>query len=137
LRILQKVKFRGIESDKYDGMWHPYWLWEEVKHNMWGVVDNRKEWLEKAIEFTGDHVLYGGWMIKVADSWKYSCEHNLTKVGTNRRAWIGHAAVAMAIQCPEDIVREAWGYLSEQQQELANLEADKAIKYWEEKNAKN
>jgi hypothetical protein len=114
-------------------IWHPYWLWEELQNNMWGTVQNRKDWLEKAIAFTGDHILYGSWMIKVADMWEYSCEHNLTKLDTNRKAWIGHAAVAMAIKCPEDIVREAWGYLTKEQQDLANNEAQKAIIYWESK----
>jgi hypothetical protein len=98
---------------------------------MWGDVDNKAAWLERAIQFTGDHELYGSWMMKVADQWRYSCEHHLTKIDTNRKAWIGHAAVAMAIQCPEDIVRAAWSYLSKQQQDLANEEARKAIDYWE------
>jgi hypothetical protein len=114
-------------------IWHPYWAWEEVSHNMWGDVNKRGEYLKKAIEFTGDHNLYGSYMIQVADHWKYSCEHNLTKSNINKKAWIGHAAVALAIQCPEDIVREAWGYLSNQQQELANMRAQEAINHWEVK----
>jgi hypothetical protein len=114
-------------------IWHPYWSWEEVKYNMWGSVDNRKYWLQKAIDFTGDHYLYGSWMLKVADQWKYSCEHNLTKSDINKKAWIGHAAVAMAIQCPEDIVREAWSCLTQEQQDLANMKAQEAINYWEVK----
>lgn len=122
-------------TPKENDIWHPYWTWEEVDHNMWGVVENRKEWLEKAIDFTGNHILYGKWMIRVADRWKHSCEHNLTKIGGNKKAWIGHAAVALAIQCPEDIVREAWGHLSKEQQDLANLEAEKAITYWSKNNA--
>lgn len=100
---------------------------------MWGSVERRSEWLERAIVFTGDHKLYGSWMVKVADSWKYSCEHNLTKTYINRKAWIGHAAAALAIQCPEDIVREAWGYLTKEQQDLANQQAQNAIEYWEKK----
>jgi len=115
-------------------MWHPWWSWEEVSHNLWGKVDDRAAWLQRAIVFTGDHVLYGKWMRKVAEHWKFSCEHHLTKVHNNRKPWIGHAAVAMAIKCPEDIVREAWGYLSEDQQRLANLEAQRAIEYWERTN---
>lgn len=114
-------------------IWHPYWAWEEVKHNMWGDVTNRKEFLRKAIEFTGDSHLYGTWMINVAENWKYSCEHNLTKSDINKKAWIGHAAAAMAIQCPEDIVREAWGHLSERQQDMANMRAQEAINHWEVK----
>lgn len=118
-----------------DGIWHPYWLWEEVNFNMWGDVEKKKDWLNKAIEFTGNHELYGMWMIKVADDWIYSCQHNLTKYDTNRKAWIGHAAVAYAIQCPEDIVRNAWGFLTKEQRDLANNQALIAIEYWENKNA--
>lgn len=116
-------------------IWHPWWLWEEVPSNMWGNVSKRAEWLQKAIDFTADHELYGSWMLKVADAWPKSCEHNLTKPG-DKRAWIGHAAVAMAIQCPEDIVRQAWGYLTQEQQDKANDKAQQAIDYWREKNAK-
>jgi len=119
-----------------DRIYHPYWLWEEVDANMWGTVENKEKWLKKAIEFTGDYKLYGRWMFKVTDKWKYSCEHNLTNLEQNRRAWIGHAAVAMAIGCPEDIVRKAWGYLTPEQQDAANNQADKAIAHWEENHAK-
>lgn len=117
-----------------DRIYHPWWDWEEVDANMWGSVDDRAKYLQKAIEFTGDHQLYGRWMIKVVDRWKYSCEHNLSHKTQNRRAWIGHAAVAMALGCPEDIVRKAWGYLTEEQQVKANAKADEAIAYWEEKH---
>lgn len=119
-----------MKSNKKE-IWHPFWTWEEVESNMWGEVDNKKEWLQKAILFTGDYKLYGSWMLKVADNWKYSCEHNLTKSDINKKAWIGHAAVAMAIQCPEDIVREAWSHLSKEQQDMANMKAQEAIDYWE------
>lgn len=115
-------------------IWHPWWLLEEVPANMWGNVSNRKTWLEIAILFTGNHDLYGEWMLKVADQWKYSCEHNLTKPG-DKRPWIGHAAVALAIGCPEDIVRAAWSHLTPEQQELANNKASEAIEYWRSKNA--
>ena len=98
---------------------------------MWGRVKDRQSYLEKAIEFTGDHELYGSWMRKVVTDWPYSCEHNLTNKTINRQAWIGHAAVALAIQCPEDIVRQAWGFLSEDQRIRANMQADMAIAEWE------
>ena len=115
-----------------DRLYHPYWDWEETKTNMWGKVKDRKDHLKKAIEFTGNHELYGSWMIRVVIAWKYSCEHNLSNTSSNRQAWIGHAACAMAFNCPEDIVRCAWGYLSDEQQSKANAQADKAIAHWEE-----
>jgi hypothetical protein len=115
-------------------IWHPWWLLEEIPANMWGNVSNRKTWLDIAILFTGNHDLYGEWMLKVVDQWKYSCEHNLTKSG-DKRPWIGHAAVALAIGCPEDIVRAAWSHLTPEQQTLANNKASEAIEYWRSKNA--
>jgi hypothetical protein len=116
-------------------IWHPWWMLEEVPANMWGDVSHRKTWLQMAIAFTGNADLYGEWMRKVADSWRHSCEHALTKTG-DKRPWIGHAAVAMAIGCPEDIVREAWGHLTEEQQNKANAKAAEAIEYWRSNHAK-
>lgn len=114
-------------------IYHPYWKWEEKDFNMWGSVEDKDGYLQKAIEFTGDHKLYGRYMLEVVKQWEYSCEHNLSDTSQNRRAWIGHAACALALQCPEDIVRRAWSFLTAEQQRLANKEADKAIKFWREK----
>lgn len=115
-------------------IWHPYWDLEEVAANMWGNASHRATWREMAIAFTGNASLYGEWMMRVIDEWPRSCEHNLTKPG-DKRPWIGHAAVARAIGCPEDIVREAWGYLTQQQQDAANAKASEAIEQWRNRNA--
>jgi len=74
------------------------------------------------------------WMLRVVDEMPKACMHNLSKRG-DKRSWVGHAAVALAIQCPEYIVREAWGLLSEEQQSKANDKASEAITYWMKKNA--
>lgn len=117
-------------------MYHPYWDWEEIEFNMWGSVENKKEYLDWAIAFTGDSDIYGAYMMKVVIEWTKSCQHNLSNRTQNRKAWIGHAACAMAKGCPEHIVREAWGHLSEDQQVKANNKAQEAIDYWERENAK-
>lgn len=119
-------------SNSIKRIYHPHWLWEEVKHNMWGLVDDRQAMLDWAVEFTGNADLYGEWMMKVAKSWTYSCEHNLSNKTQNRKAWIGHAACAYANRCPEDIVRQAWSMLTEEQQTAANAQAQKAIEFWED-----
>ena len=118
-------------------IYHPVDLWEEVKFNMWGDVSNTRLYLEKAIEFTGNHKLYGFYMQRVINEWKYSCENALTDKNLNRKAWIGHAACALAINCPEDITRKAWSYLTYEQQRLANNEARHAIALWENNHAKS
>jgi hypothetical protein len=111
--------------------YHPYWDWEEIDYNMWGTVKDKSAYLKKAIEFTGDHKLYGRFMMRVANEWPMSCEHNLSNKTQNRKAWIGHAATALAIGCPEDITRSAWGHLTKEQQDKANEQAEIAIEYWE------
>lgn len=114
-------------------IYHPYYNWEEMKAGMWTPVNNHEEMLRKAIEFTGDHILYGSYMLRVVNEWPISCENSLTAININRKAWLGHAACAMAISCPENITRQAWGYLTEQQRILANKQAEEKIKIWERK----
>lgn len=111
--------------------------WEEIEHNMWGDVVDKKKYLQKAIAFTGDHKKYGRFMLRVVKEWPVSCENALTDYSINRKAWIGHAACALALGCPEDITREAWGHLTYEQQLLANREAARAISKWEYDYAKS
>lgn len=116
---------------KFERVYHPYWDWEEIDHNMWGCVSNRKKFLRMAVSFTGDHRKYGRFMMRVINEWPISCENALTDYSINRKAWIGHAACALALGCPEDITRSAWGKLTDEQQLLANKEAGRAIQAWE------
>jgi hypothetical protein len=118
-------------------IFHPFTDLEEHAHGMWRNVHGaeRERLLRKAIGFTGDAELYGSFMRRVVAEWPISCEHNLTCAGLNRQAWIGHAACCLATEATEDITREAWGYLSQEQQDLANAQADAAIAEWEKKHA--
>ena len=116
---------------KLDRVYLPYDVWEEIDHNMWGTVPNAKAALQEAIEFTSDHVLYGSYMQRVCEEWLNSCENALTDNTLNRKAWLGHAAVALARNIPEDITRKAWGFLTNEQRILANEQARRAIQSWE------
>lgn len=122
---------------KFERVYHPVWDWEENQHNMWGDVKNRYAMLNKAINFTGDHKKYGRFMMRVIKEWPVSCENALTDSNLNRKAWVGHAACALALGCPEDITRKAWGELSDEQRVLANREAERAIQQWEHDYAKS
>jgi hypothetical protein len=112
-------------------IWHPFERWEDL--GMWRDITKAESqlYLEKSIEFTGDAILYGAWMLKVLSQFPISCEHHITDQSINRRAWIGHAACYLAIGCPEYITRKAWAFLTEQQQIDANKQADIAIETWE------
>lgn len=113
-------------------IYHHYTLWEDYTNGMWRKVSKDEElsMLSIAIEFTGNHIKYGNAMMKVVDSWKYTMEHNLTDNTINKKAFVGHCAVCYELKIPEYITRNAWGYLHDFQKIMANKEAEKAIKYW-------
>lgn len=114
-------------------VWHPYTLWEEYHYGMWRQPSaaETQALLPLAVKFTGDHRLYGKWMMKVLTVWPVSSEHNLTNVSINRKAWVGHAGCCLATGIPEVITRKAWGELSQTQQDKANDMAGKAIAHFE------
>lgn len=122
---------------KFKRIYHPVELWEEVTFNMWGDCENEAAMLERAIKFTGNAKLYGSYMRRVVREWVYSCENALTDPHLNKRAWVGHAAAALAFRCPEDVTRKAWGYLTDEQRLLANTEASNAIGWWEKYKGKS
>lgn len=116
---------------KLKRVWLPIDQWEEINANMWGEVPDRRLYLQRAVIFTGNHRLYGRYMMRVTHEWPNSCINALTDYNLNRKAWIGHAACALALRCPEDITRQAWGLLTDEQRILANSQASRAIQSWE------
>lgn len=118
-------------------IWHPFYLWEEVGAGMWETAygEDAKRLLSEAVTFTRNAALYGSFMIRVVAEWRYSCEHHLTDENINRKAWVGHAATALAIGCPEYLTRSAWGQLSQKQQDDANAQAQNAIDTWVKNHA--
>lgn len=122
---------------QFKRVWHPVAKWEEVKHGMWDKAKDKKQQLEQAIEFTGNHELYGQYMKRVIREWPVSCENALTDKNLNQKAWVGHAACALALRIPEHVVREAWGYLTDEQRTLANRQAAAAIDEWNNAYAEN
>lgn len=122
---------------KLPRVYHPVSDWEEVPANMWGEATDPKMMLEQAIAFTSDHVEYGSYMMRVVNEWPVSCENALTDHSLNQKAWLGHAAAAMALACPEDITRKAWGFLTDEQRLLANKAAERAIRYWSDRYAES
>jgi hypothetical protein len=120
-------------------VYYSFEKWEDYQFGMWRKIPFSQEpiFLEAAIRFTGDAELYGKYMIRAINEWPNGCEHNLTCVGMNRQAWIGHAATCIALTSPEYITRLAWHQLTQEQQDLANAQADIAIKIWEDNYAKD
>ncbi len=115
-------------------IFHHYKEWEDYKAGMWRKISKKEEQeiIQGCIDFTGNHELYGAAMLRVIKEWPISCEHHLTNLSINRKAWIGHAACQLQFECPEYVTRMAWGKLTEQQQKEANAVAEIAIKQWEQ-----
>lgn len=115
-------------------IFHHYKKWEDYQNGMWRRItgEERDLFLEKVVKFMRDIDLYGSWMLGVIDQWPITCEHNLTDNQINKKAWIGWAACCLAINCPEDITREGWHYLSNSEQDRANNKATFAINKWEQ-----
>jgi hypothetical protein len=113
-------------------IYHNYLKWEDYLNGMWRKVlpEEEEEMLHVAIEFTGDHSRYGSAMRRVIKEWPFTCEHNITDNSINKKAFIGHCAVCIELGIPEYITRQAWGFLNQEQQDLANLEAENTIKEW-------
>ena len=107
----------------------PYWMWEDYQAGMWKKSQD-EELLNRAIEFTGDHIRYGEAMSEVVIKWPHTTLNSLTNQSINQKAFVGHCAVQYRLGIPENITRMAWKELSSEQQIKANKVAEQAIKKW-------
>jgi len=114
----------------------PYWEWEDWKNGMWRKLpkDEETEMLEKAVEFTGDHIKYGKAMRVVVKEWPRTMLNSLTNKGINRRAFLGHCACSLEFKCPEYITRMAWKRLTDMQRYMADKVAQQVIDEYEAEN---
>jgi hypothetical protein len=113
-------------------IFHPYWDWEDYKAGMWNKLTRQEELrlLPLAVEFTGDHFMYGNAMMRVVVEWPITMEHNLTNPSINHKAFVGHCAACLDRGYPEYLTRAAWKLLNDDKQYLANRAAEKAIEKW-------
>jgi lysine/ornithine N-monooxygenase len=113
-------------------VYKPYYKWEDWINGMWRTVskEDYSNYLNWAINFTGDHVRYGESMGLVIKEWENTMLHNLTNSSMNKRAFLGHCACCFESGCPEYIVRDAWRLLTEKQRIDADAIAQKHIDNW-------
>lgn len=111
--------------------WYPYTEWEDLAMWMPCKASERPEKLRGALGIVADAEVFGGLMLLVLRSFPNSSAHNLSDAQSNRRAWIGQAACFLGAGAPDDVTREAWGMVTDEQREAANKKADEAIAQWE------
>lgn len=116
-------------------VYHHFSKCEEFKSIMWqsSLGIDKDEKINQCVQFMSNTDVFESFMIAVINEWPVSCEANFTNSGINQIAWLGQAAAAIGIGCPEDITKEAWGRLSDLQMEKANEAAKIQIKKWKDK----
>lgn len=125
-------------------VFHHFEKCEEYKSNMWKAVpiETRDGYVNSAASLMINWQAFESAMMRAVNEWPYSCEANLTASSMNHQAWMGHAGCAIELGAPEDLVRQAWRTLTQDQQDKANAAADRVIEAWkqryirERKNAK-
>lgn len=122
-------------SSKIKQIYHHYNKWEDFKNGLFDTkCDNFDEKITLSIELLKDQDMFYKMSIEMIDSWVYSSEQNLSDNSINKRAWIGQATCCFSHGSPEFVTKQAWWELDEEDRIKANKTADKAIKYWKEKN---
>jgi ParB-like chromosome segregation protein Spo0J len=124
-----------LEDDK-DRIFHTYDKWECHKAGFYKSKLNdlsHEECENKFIEIMTNEKLFDKSLNRVINEWKYSCEHYLTNKAMNRIAWLGQAAVCISSGVPSRY-STAWSKLNKEQQNKANLIANKHLNIWLEKN---
>lgn len=111
-------------------VYHHHSKMEEYKSNMWRVVDDKDYAVSESARLMIAHGEFEAACHRVVREWPFSTEAALSATVINHQAWIGHAACALNHGSPEDMTRQAWRTLTEDQQSLANAAADKAIAAW-------
>ena len=115
-------------------VFHHHDKWEDAAHGMWRrntSGEERQAFKRKAAGLMVNTEAFYEAMARVTREWPYSCEANLTAPSINRRAWLGHAGTCLLTGSPEDVTRDAWWTLTQEQQNAANAAADRAIADWE------
>lgn len=128
---------------KIERVWHPYWLWEDAGmyhppiYDMIDKGETKEERFQKAIDLLTDLDLFYSTGKEMVKAFPYACEHNLTNTTMNRIAYIGQASCFYLHGLKEEEVREAWGYLTEEQRNEANETARRVLNEWEKDYIQN
>jgi len=113
-------------------IYHPFWLWEDHKNDMFRQECADELAYRKAIVLLSNPEEFRKVAQKVINEWKFSTQMNLSNRSRNRQAWLGQASCCYAYGVPEFMTKHGWRFLSEEQQKAANEVADEVIKYWED-----
>lgn len=93
----------------------------------------RENYINLSADLMRNPIEFESAMKRTVIEWPNSCEAALTASSINHQAWMGHAGCALNHGSPEDMTRLGWRTLTIDEQDAANLSADRAITFWREK----
>lgn len=111
-----------------------YLKWEDYQNGMYKMT-NGGDFLQAQIMFTNADICYHT-MREVTKRWRISTKVNFTNKKCNRKAWLGQAASCLYAKLTQEETCNVWKSLSKEQQENANLIAEKVISEWEKENGR-
>ena len=120
-------------------IYHHYSLWEDCNN---GILKNgfsekeTEKMTQQAKKLLSNPKKFYYTAFRVIQEWEFASEQQLSNKGRNRRAWLGQASCCYKYNIPEYITKYGWRMMSKEQQDSANLVAEKIIRLWETQNAK-
>lgn len=115
-----------------------YKKWEDFQNGMYSMdCKNKRDKLYKSVDLLLSEELFYNNGILLFKKWPTASKVNITNLSQNRRAWLGAAACCFYCGSPEFITRLAWRLLEKEEQDLANLVAERLIDYYINNNIKN
>ena len=106
---------------------------------MWANIsgEEAREHANKSADLMRNAERFRSAMARALVEWPNSCEHNLSALSCNRRAWLGHAGCFLNHGSPEGATRLGWHMLNVEEQMIADLMAEEVIEEWEKCYAEN
>lgn len=116
---------------KINQIFHHFSKWEDYKEGFYNsTCEDVAEHIQKSVDLLSNQELFYNYAKEVVEKWIFSCEQNLTDPSLNKIAYIGQSACCIANGTPAFVTRNAWAYIEEENQKLANQTAKKVLHEW-------
>lgn len=110
-----------------------YMEWEDYHNGLYKTdqIENIDNLIDSCANLLKNCNEFYSVMLKVVKDWRKSAEVNLTNISRNRQAWLGQSSCCYKYKAPEYVTKLAWRTLTKDQQDKANITADRMIYEWE------
>ena len=121
-------------------IYHHFEKWECCKAGFYGTTPPNGMTSDEALKayrvFLQDIPLFESALERVVTEWRCSCEQFLSNENINRIAWLGQASMCIHSGVPA-CFRGGFKLLTEQEQNRANLTAEKWLNIWKSRRSED